>query len=58
MVRAAHARLIGPSIARATIASTSGGALAFAALHDDTDLSAARFGRTFWHASVVGYEYK
>ena len=58
MVRAAHARLIGPSIARATIASTSGGALAFAALHDDTDLSAARFGRTFWHASVVGYDYK
>ena len=58
MVRAAHARLIGPSIARATIASTSGGALAFAALHDDADSSAARFGRTFWHASVVGYEYK
>jgi aarF domain-containing kinase len=50
--------LAGRALARATIASTSGGALAFAALHDDADSSAARFGRTFWHASVVGYEYK
>lgn len=46
------------ALRRATVASTSAATLAFAALHDDTETSAARFGRTLYHASVVGFEYK
>ena len=43
---------------RVALAVPAAASLAVAAMHDDTDTSAARFGRTLYHAAVVAIDYK